>query len=253
MLNNLSPWLLVAGCFAFLATVSGGTRHLVRRAKVSTEQSDYADGIVGPLGAIFAFLVAFAITMSWSAINTGQTAVDLQASSAQQVAWSTKAIRDKAGATEVVDNLRAYLEAVVAEDVSSFVRGKSSNLPSTARYDQLQDSIHAVAYRDGTSIPEANGMVSAAQAMTGARGSLQAVALRSVPVFLLCLIAIAATALSVVMGFVASTVERPGLMYLWSFVAGLAVAVVLTLSSPFGAGVGVELAPLAEVAKSLTN
>jgi hypothetical protein len=253
MLNNLSPWLLVAGCFAFLAVVSGGTRHLVRRAKVSTEQSDYADGIVGPLGAIFAFLVAFAITMSWSAINAGQTAVDLQAASAQQVAWSTKAIKDKAGAAEVVNNLRSYLEAAAAEDASSFSRGDGANLPSAAHYDRFQDSIHAVAYRDGTSIPEANGMVSAAQVMTGARGSLQAVALRSVPGFLLGLIAIAATALSVVMGFVASTVTRPGLMYLWSFVAGLAVAVVLTLSSPFGAGVGVDLAPLSQAATSVSH
>jgi hypothetical protein len=253
MLNNASPWLLVAGCFAFLAAVSGGTRHLVRKANVSADQVDYADGIVGPLGAIFAFLVAFAITMSWSAINAGQTAVDLQASSAQQVAWSTKAIKNKAGATEVIANLRTYLEAAAAEDRSSFSRGDSSNMPSATHYDKLQDSIHSVAYRDGTSIPEATGMVSAAQVMTGARGSLQAVALRSVPTFLLCLIAIAATALSVVMGFVASTVTRPGLMYLWSFVAGLAVAVVLTLSSPFGAGVGIDLAPLADAAISVSH
>lgn len=45
--------------------------------------------LLGPLGATFALLVGFAITMTWSALSAGQDAVDLQASSAQQVSWSS--------------------------------------------------------------------------------------------------------------------------------------------------------------------
>ncbi|MEX1175343.1 MAG: hypothetical protein WEB51_07210 [Mycobacterium sp.] len=252
--NAVSPWLIVAMCAAVLAAVSGLSRVLARRnwaAEVLAERADHAGQMVIPLGTLFAFLVGFAINMGWAAVGASQRAVDLHASAAQQVAWDTNTISDKAGASAVNGGLQTYLNTVVAQDLPDLARGNTSNLPSAAAYDQLQGIIHVVAYPAGAGIPEAAGIISAAQDLTAWRTSLKATAHRSVPSFLIILIAVAATALAIVMGLAAAIRSRPGLIYLWSLVAGFAVAIVLVLQSPFGAGIAVDLSPLTETAQKL--
>ena len=101
----------------------------------SAELEDYAGKLLSVFGATFAFLVGFAVTITWSAVSAGQDAVDLQASSAQQLSWATSAIQDQAGAAEVNGNLRNYLDTVVNKDGPAFANGNFSALPSAETFD----------------------------------------------------------------------------------------------------------------------
>ena len=161
-LSELSPWLMIAIGFVFFAAVSaicryglGGVASPERRDQVE----EHAGKLLSVLGATFAFLIGFAITITWSAVGAGQDAVDLQASSAQQLSWAASEIHDKAGADEVNRNLRDYLNTVVNKDLSALAAGDFTALPSAETFDTLQNSVHKVAYGGGNTDPEANGMV----------------------------------------------------------------------------------------------
>ncbi|MDT7795093.1 MAG: hypothetical protein QOD59_4534, partial [Mycobacterium sp.] len=133
----------------------------------SAQLEEHAGKLLGVFGATFAFLIGFAITITWSAVGAGQDAVDLQASSAQQLSWTAGEIQDKAGATEVNNNLRTYLQTVVSKDGPALADGDFSALPSADTFDTLQNSVHRVA--SGNTDPVASGMVSAAASLTAAK------------------------------------------------------------------------------------
>lgn len=253
-LSALPPWALIGIGFAFFAAISAGCRFAVNRGASSERREqleEYAGNLLGVFGATFAFLVGFSITITWSAVSAGQDAVDLQASSAQQLSWATSAIQDQAGATEVNDNLRNYLHTVVSKDGAALARGTFGALPSAEAFDTLQNSVYRVAAEHQNAAPVASGMVSAAASLSAARSTVTAVAQRSLPTILVALILLAALLLAATVGMSALTVERPYLMYAWAFIASVSVAVVLMIDFPFDSGIGVNLGPLSVAADSL--
>ena len=147
-LSALPPWMIIAIGFVFFAAISAGCRFALSRG-ASPERSahleQYADKLLSVFGASFAFLVGFSITITWSAVSAGQDAVDQQASSAQQLSWATSAIPDQAGAAEVNDNLRKYLNTVVNKDGPALADGIFTALPSAETFDTLQNSVYRVA------------------------------------------------------------------------------------------------------------
>lgn len=213
--------------------------------------TDYASKTLGPIGAVFAFLIGFAATMTWSALNAGQEAVDSQATSAQQLAWATKSISNKAGVARVIGDLDRYLAVAVEKDPDFLARGEITRLPSAPAFDTLQHSVHNVAYAKGTSTAEANAMTLAASALTGAQAKVSAVAQRSLPPLMTGLLIAAGALLAVAMGSAAAEVERPYLMYGWTLVSAIALALVLTLDLPFRGGITVNMGPLAAVSIGL--
>lgn len=240
--------------FLFFAAVSAGCRYGLngvsspeRRAEIE----EHAGKLLSVFGATFAFLIGFAITITWSAVGAGQDAVDSQASSAQQLSWATSEIQDKAGADEVNNNLRNYLKTVVNNDEPAFAAGKFNALPSAEAFDTLQNSVHRVAYGPKNSDPEASGMVSAAASLTAAQSKVTAVAQRSLPIILIVLIVFSGTLLAVTVGLSALTVNPPYLMYAWALLAAVSVAVVLMLDFPFSGGITVNLGPLKVAADSI--
>jgi hypothetical protein len=256
ILNAMPAWLLITVCFALFAGICAVTRQLVRSrtsAERQDELADYAGKLLSPLGATFAFLVGFAITMTWSALSAGQDAVDLQSSSAQQVSWSSSNIADQVGAREVNAKLVAYLQQATTSDVPALAEGQFSVLPSATSFDELQDIVHSVAYSSGNSVPEASAMVSAAASLTASRSKMVAVAQRSLPPLIIVLILLSGALLAIGMGVAAVPVNRPSLMYAWAFVAGLSLAMVLLLDFPFGGAIQVSLAPLDAVAQDLAS
>ena len=252
-LSALPPWLIIAIGFVLFAAVSAGCRFALNRG-ASPERSahleEYAGKLLGVFGATFAFLVGFSITITWSAVSAGQDAVDLQASSAQQLSWAASAIPDQAGADEVNDNLREYLNTVVNKDGPALAEGIVSGLPSAETFDKLQNSVHRVASA-GNADPAASGMVSAAASLTAAQSKVTAVAQRSLPAILVALILLSGLLLAAMVGMSALTVERPHLMYAWAFLAAVSLAVVLMIDFPFGGGIGVNLGPLSVAAGSI--
>ena len=253
-LSALPPWLMIAIGFVFFAAISAGCRFALiglASPERSAQLEGHADKLLGVFGATFAFLVGFAITITWSGVGAGQDAVDLQASSAQQLSWAASEIQDKAGADEVNRNLRNYLNTVVDKDGPALAAGEFSALPSADTFDTLQNSVHRVAYGGGNTDPEASGMVSAAASLTAAQSKVTAVAQRALPPILIVLIVLSGTLLAVTVGLSALTVKPPYLMYAWAFLAAVSVAVVLMLDFPFSGGITVNLGPLSVAAGSI--
>lgn len=254
LLQGWPWWLLIAVWFSFFVVLSLLSRYAVRRIASEDRRADlaeYAGKTLSPTGATFAFLIGFAATMTWSAINAGQEAVDSESTSAQQLVWATKSISDKAGAAEIVGNLDRYLTIAVSQDPAFLARGVTTNLPSAAAFDTLQHSVHNVAYNNGTTTPEAGAMTSAAAALTAAQAKVSAVAQRSLPPLIIGLLITAGALLAVAMGVSAAQVLRPYLMYGWAFVSAIALTVVLTLDVPFQGAVKVNMAPLAQLAETI--
>jgi hypothetical protein len=253
-LSALPPWLMIAIGFVFFAAISAGCRFALSRVaspERGAELEDYAGKLLGVFGATFAFLIGFAVTITWSAVSAGQDAVDLQASSAQQLSWATSAIQDQAGAAGVNGNLRSYLDSVVNKDGPAFADGNFSALPSAETFDTLQNSVHQVASGQGNTDPVASGMVSAAASLTAAQSKVTAVAQRSLPTILIALILLSGSLLAATVGMSALTVKRPYLMYAWALLAAVSLAVVLMMDFPFSGGVTVNLGPLSVAAGSL--
>jgi len=247
-------WLLVLIWFGIFGALSLAARYVVRHLSPAGHRrglADYAGKLLSPLGSTFAFLTGFAATMTWSAINAGQEAVDLQATSAQQLVWATKSISDKAGAAEILTNLRSYLNSEVNQDYPFLAEGDVTALPSAAAYDTLQHSVHNIAFLSGTTVPEAGAITSAAAALTAAQAKTTAVAQRSLPGLLIGLVIASGALVSLAMGTSSAEVYRPYLMYGWAFVSAIAVTLIITLDVPFSGSIAVSLAPLTQVAESL--
>lgn len=252
-----SPWwLLIALWFVFFTATSMIARFAVRRAPESerrTELAEYAGKTLTPIGGVFAFLIGIAATMTWSALNAGQEAVDAQAAAAQQLAWATKSISDKPGTAEIIGNLNRYLNSEVTQDIPLLARGEVTALPSLQAYDTLQHSIHKVAYQDGTTGSEAGAMTAAAATLTATQSKMSAVAQRSLPALLIGLLVAAGALLGIAMGAAAAEVDRPYLMFGWAFVAAIGLTLIVTLDGPFRGLIAVNMNPLVEVAHSLAN
>lgn len=248
-------WALILGWFAFLTIVSLLSRHSVRRVKDEDRRTDlieYAGKTLTSIGATFGFLIGFAATMTWSAINAGQEAVDSQATAAQQLAWATKSISDRAGAAEIVGNLDRYLAAAVKQDPPYLAHGDTTALPSAQAFDALQHSVHKVAYDRGTP-PEASAMTSAAAGLTAANAKVSAVAQRKLPPLLFGLLIAAGTLLALAMGASAAGIARPYLMYGWALVSAIALTLILTLDVPFRGAIKVNMQPMITVSDTLAT
>jgi len=106
--SELAPWLMIAIGFVFFAAISAGCRlALIRLASPerSAQLEEHAGKLLGVFGATFAFLVGFAITITWSAVALARTQFDLQASSAQQLSWARVRSRTKPAPPRSTGNL----------------------------------------------------------------------------------------------------------------------------------------------------
>lgn len=252
-----SPWwLLTLIWFTFFGALSAVSRFAVRRLGSQSrrdELTDYAAKSLSPIGAMFAFLIGFAATMAWSAMSAGQEAVDSQATSAQQLAWATKSISDKAGVAQIIGDLDRYLATAVDSDTAPLARGEVTALPSAGAFDALQHSVHNVAYGKTITTAEASAMTAAAAALTAARAKMTAVAQRSLPDLMIGLLIVAGALLAIAMGVAAAEVERPYLMYGWALVSAVALALLLSLDAPFRGAITVNMGPLVQVSDDLVG
>lgn len=253
VINELPWWALIAGWFVFFTTLSVAARKSVRRAASEerrTELAEYAGKTLTPIGATFGFLIGFCATMTWSALNAGQEAIDSESMAAQQLVWATKSISDKPGAVEILGNMSRFLADATSQDPAFLAHGDITALPSRQAFDSLQHSVHTVAYDRGTT-PEASALTAAAAALTGAQSKVTAVAQRSLPPLLFGLVVAAGALLAVAMGAAGAEVDRPYLMYGWAFVSALGVTLIIALDVPFNGAIRVNLAPLVSVADAL--
>lgn len=249
--TTLPTWLLVLVCAVAFSLVTFGTRWIVRRRCDADRQDDLvelAGAMNGPTGITLAFLIGFAVTITWGAMSAAQGSIEKVAASAQQMSWLTENLEDRATAKSVNDDLNSYLLAIVNQDRGQLASGDIVQLPSFDYLDKLERDIRAVGKSGATANPESSQLLTAASALTGAQAELNAVARRQLPTVVLWLLLFTATLSAAVMGIVATKVSRPYLILGWAIVAATGICVVLSLYNPFDGTVSVDFQPLADAA-----
>lgn len=254
LLVAVPPWLVILLWFAVFSAVAFIARWLVMRIgdeKRREELAQHSHKLAGALGATFAFLVGFAITITWSSVGEGQQIVEEQAAHAQQLAWSVNGMREVSVADPLLTSLKAYLEAVAYRDGDVLARGAGDTLPSSEPLAVLADQVHAVAFAPDTSMTESAMLTSNLQGLAMGQASIVALSQRQLPILLALLLVTSGVAMAAVAGIGAATVARPYLLLVWCFVSALAISVAFILDHPFGGALAVDFRPVIVVADSL--
>ncbi len=249
--TTLPTWSIVILCAAGFSIVTFGTREIVKRRATPERQDDLvelAKTMNGPTGTTLAFLIGFAVTITWGAMSAAQTSVEKVASSAQQISWLTENLQDRAEARVINRDLSQYLVTIANQDRAKLASGDMVQLPSFDELDTLERDVHLVGKSGTTANPESGPLLSAAANLTGAQADLNAVARRQLPAVVLWLLLFTATLSAAVMGIVAVKVRRPYLILGWAIVAATGISVVLSLYNPFDGTVSVDFQPLADAA-----
>lgn len=254
VLSEVPPWVVITFWFAVFAGVSFGVRWAVRTwsgPERMEELAEHSHKLVGALAATFAFLVGFAITITWSGVGDGQSAVEDQAAHAQQLAWSLRSMGDQAAADRLLGDLKMYLTVAATEDSDMLARGAGESLPSSSSLDRLAAEVHSYAYSMGEPGPEATMIITNVQDLAMGQASIVALSQRQLPILLAVLLVISGIAMAAVAGIGAATVSRPYLLLVWCFVSALAISVAFILDHPFGGTLAVDFRPIIVVADSL--
>lgn len=252
--TDLPAWLEFLIWFLVFTGVAFGCRWLVMRMTSDErrrELAEHAHKLIGALAATFAFLVGFAITITWSSVSEGQQAVENQAAYAQQLAWSLKAMGDDGMASALEADLRGYLMTAATQDSDMLAQGAGGTLPSSAPLDALAADVHAYSFAMDSQGPEGMMLVSNVQSLAMGEASIIALSQRQLPILLAVLLVISGVAMAAVAGIDAATVSRPYLLLVWCFVSGLAISVAFILDHPFGGALAVDFRPIIVVAESL--
>lgn len=254
LMVSVSPWLMILFWFVVFAAFCFGTRYLVIRFADEERQDQLGhagDKLEGAMAATFAFLVGFAITISWGGIDAGQSAVEMQAARSQQLSWALANMDDQDSVNRMLGELKSYLVTAVNDDPAVLAEGTGESLPSSAKLDAMEDSVHQYAYGMTSTGPEANTIVTSAQNLAMGQGTIIAVSQRALPNLLVILLAVAGCLTAVVMGFGAVRQKRPYLLLAWCFVSALAISVAYLLDYPFGGSIAVDFGPYMTVVDTL--
>ncbi len=255
-LATFPTWLIVLLCALGLSAITFGTRYLVLR-RCNAERQDelvvLATAMNGPTGTTLAFLIGFAVTITWGTMSGAQTAIEKVAASAQQISWLTENIDDKRTTRVINEDLSAYLTTIANDDRPKLASGDIVQLPSFDYLDALERDVHSVGKQGSTAIPESGSLLSAAATLTGGQAELNALARRQLPNVVLWLLLLTASLSAAVMGIVATNVKRPYLIFGWALVAAVGVSVVLSLYNPFDGTVSVDFKALTDAAARISQ
>lgn len=242
------PTLAIVVIFtAYFTVVTFATRLLVRRRVAPARQTELitlADAMNGPTGVALAFLIGFSVTIMWGTINSAQTSVENVAASAQKVAWLTENLSDRRQADAIQQDLKDYLRAISEEDAPRLARGDVGELPSLTYLDRLERQVRRLAQDPQASDPEATQVLSVASSIAEDQVELLSIARRQLPVSVLWLLLVAGTLSSMLMGIVATEVNRPFLLVGWALVSAMGISIVVSLYNPFAGDVTVNFQPL---------
>ena len=247
-------WVICGLLLVGFIAVSYSARVLIRRrcsGDTCEDLAAQASHLLTGLAATFAFFVGFAITVTWGAVAAGQTAVEQQAASIQQMAWKLNNIPDRGASTALMDKLSVYAATAAGADDAFLIRGDTANLPSIGPLDRFQDALHTYAFGPIAKPPEVTSLVTAAAAVGTSSATVAAVAKRTLPGVLAALLLITGVLVAIVMGITTVTSRRPVLFFVWCLIPALSITVVIALAYPFAHRIGVSLAPLQAVAQNL--
>ena len=208
--------------------------------------ADVAGPLIPALGALFAFLAAFAINTEWREFREAQRAVDLEADAAGRFGL----IAESPGLDHL--NLRrllaGYLDQVVTDEWPRLREGRGSQDARDALAALFRETRRTVT-APGVGPVTGIDLIGAVDAMVALRRDRLSVARRSIPSALLLL----AFASGVVLCLDAVLVALPHERWVSIAIGGLvvitalALALVVSVSAPFRGTITVDPRPLATV------
>ncbi len=260
MLTYVAGWptwlVLTVFVIIFLAVMFGARWALARFAgeERRPELAGLANSLNGPVGATLAFLVGFAVSITWTTMSSAQTSIEKLAAQAQQTALLGGSVLDSADTATLRVDLIAYLKAIADRDSLVLANGEVAEMPSFPALEQLQSDVH-VMERASQNTPEA-ASVRTLQAnvlqLAETQAELNAVARRGLPDVVLQLLVLTGCMSAATVGMLAVGVERPYLIVGWAVVIAMGLTVVIALYNPFEGTVSVTFDPISDAVRRIS-
>ncbi len=253
-LADWPTWLILALCTALFSAIMFGTRWATRRIKSSQRQKELvtlASSMNGPTGATLAFLVGFAVSITWGTISAAQSSVEKVAAQAQEISWLSDRLDDRGAAEALNRDLRLYLATVATEDKATLAQQYFNEMPSFKYLDALEADLRRIAATDSKTNPQSSKLVSGGAELVTAQAELNAIARRDLPPVFIQLLILTGALSAATVGIVAARTRRPYLIAGWALVTAMGITVVLTLYDPFSGSVTVNFQPLLDAAERL--
>lgn len=241
-------WFLIFAGMTLAVRVVARRRFPEERLRQFSMQADSVMGLA--ISALFAILVGFCINLTWGGIVEGQTLVEKETAAAEQVILYAEALPDSAASKAILSQTKQFLVAAGQDDRPYLVSGDVVELPSKVALGALQRTILQTA-EAAPATAAATPLVGAAKDLVSAHVEAVALSRRALPPLVAILLIVNGLVLAFTMGLGLAWTKRPWLSVLWSIVAALAVAAVLTLDFPYAGSVSVDLSPLMDVARTL--
>lgn len=246
-------WVVLVGFSVLFLLIMFGARRLLARAtdeERRVEVSELAKSLNGPVGATLAFLVGFAVSITWGAMSSAQSSVERLAAQAQQTALLSGSVLDAQASATFDADLRDYLRAIAEKDSLILANEETTELPSFTPLVKLQDDVRGIV-KAGSSTQNAaevrtiqNNVIT----MAGTQAELNAVARRGLPPVVLQLLVLTGCLSAATVGMLAVGIRRPYLIVGWAFVIAMGLTVVIAIYNPFAGSVAITFDPLLDAA-----
>ena len=220
-------------------------------AESQTDLVPIAGSLMGALGALFAFLTAFAITTEWGQHREAETTIGMEADACIRLAW----ISGSPGCDGIVirRDLAVYLRSVLHEEWPALARSGDGCEATHDCMSALQYRVRHTAAEPDVPASVSADLTTAADSIAVTRSNRLNAAARDLPtpLFLLAFLSGVALALNAVV--LALHVDRGYSLAIAGIVAviPLDLALLLAIAMPFGGDLQVDAHPLARVLANL--
>jgi hypothetical protein len=249
-------WVVLAVFALGSLTVMFGARFLLSRhsdADRREELSGLAGSLNGPVGATLAFLVGFAVSITWTTMSSAQSSVEKLAAQAQQTALLVGSTLAPVDDERISTDMVAYLQAIADRDSVVLAQEEVTEMPSFAALEKLQNDVHDLERNaaDGADTTSLRTLQSGVLQMAQFQAELNAVARRGLPPVVLQLLIATGCLSAATVGLLAVNVRRPYLIVGWAVVIAMGLTVVIALYNPFEGSVAVTFDPLLDAAQRI--
>ena len=219
--------------------------------ETQTDLVPIAGSLMGALGALFAFLTAFAITTEWGQHREAENTIGMEADACLRLAW----ISGSPGCDGIAirRDLAAYVRSVLDEEWPALARSGDGCEVTHDRMSALQYRVRHIAAEPDVPGSVSADLTTAADAIAVTRSNRLNAAARDLatPLFLLAFLSGVALALNAVV--LALHVDRSYALAIAGIAAviPLDLALLLAIAMPFGGDLQVDAHPLARVLVNL--
>jgi hypothetical protein len=253
-LTSQSVWVLLAGCLGVFGLIAVGSCFAVR-AFIPPRDRDVANAIAAALMTAFAaaFAILAGLTLSNEAgyLTSAQTIVSNEASDASRLAWA--ATSPGVNTAEIQAALLNYLEATRTYEWHGNSAASGED-PSTDRaLANLERAVRAQAAIPSLETPTSNELISSLDAVTTDRRARLAAAERQLPGLYVITLFLIGVALILNASVLAMRTRLRGAISVGALavVAGLTMALLFALGTPWRGAIVVSAQPLDNVIHDL--